>query len=130
MAEIEETMAEDFVETTGGSGRTKAQILADFDSSIAIRENLKFENGGRVYSIPYDTETTGVFKLVADGVNTTIRLAGAEKNDDDTYAFYQFDTDRNDEIGSIIVNNRAIDKLSKGVTVIGTGSKNGIKYNF
>lgn len=127
-AEIEETMAEDFVETTGGSGRTKAQILADFDSSIAVRENKNFENGGGVYSIPYDTETTGVFKLVADGVNTTIRLAGAEKNDSDTYSFYQFDTDRNDEIGSIIVNNRAIDKLSKGVTVIGTGSKNGIKY--
>lgn len=49
-AEIEETMPEDFVETSGGSGRTKAEILADFDKAIAERENKKFASGGYVSS--------------------------------------------------------------------------------
>lgn len=49
-AEIEETMPEDFVETSGGSGRTKAEILADFDKAITERENKKFASGGSIKS--------------------------------------------------------------------------------
>lgn len=49
-AEIEETMPEDFVETSGGSGRNKAEILADFDKAIEERENKKFASGGSIKS--------------------------------------------------------------------------------
>lgn len=45
-AKIEKEMPEDYKETSGGSGRTKAEILADFDRHISERENKEFANGG------------------------------------------------------------------------------------
>lgn len=44
---IEKEYSDDYVEV-GGSGRNKAQILADFDEAILERENKQYVNGGEI----------------------------------------------------------------------------------
>ncbi len=72
-AKIEKEMPEDFKETTGGSGRNKAQILADFDEAILERENKEFANGGKINSfkvgdVVYNKEhnTIGIVRDIFD----------------------------------------------------------------
>jgi len=114
----------------------KSEVLQGKDDSgnhgyqvnYELKKN-KFANGGSVYRIPYNMETTGLFKVVEGGKTSEVKLYGAEKKDNESYSFYQTsDADaRNKDFTSISINNSAISKLSKGITVSGINEKNGNK---
>jgi hypothetical protein len=89
----------------------------------------KFEKGGGVYSIPHDVKTTGIFNVKEGNKTSEVKLYGAEKENNNSYSFYQSSDEdaRAEGINNIIIKNSDISKLSKGITVNGINQKNGNK---
>jgi hypothetical protein len=74
------------------------------------------------------TKISGEFEITIDSKVVKTRVAGFERENDDSDALYFMDGDElRDTIGSLIVKNNVMTKLSKGEVVTAVSSKGGKK---
>lgn len=77
-------------------------------------------------NIPYDMKITGVYDVTVGknpGVKANVRVAGFEREADDSDSLYLMDDDEfKEKYGSFIVKNSDMPKLQKGVKVKATTS--------
>jgi len=77
-------------------------------------------------TVSYNTKISGKFEVTIDGKKYDTKVAGFEREGDDTDSLYLMDEDPlKSEHGSFIVKNSDMPKLSKGGIVKGTCSKHG-----
>jgi len=75
-------------------------------------------------NVAYDTQIPGEYELVIGANKYSINVAGFEREGDKTDSLYLMDNDpRKDIIGSVIVKNSDMKRLSKGETVSAKTSK-------
>jgi hypothetical protein len=68
--------------------------------------------------VPYNVKIAGVYKVDIDDAECTVKVAGFERQGDDTDALYLMDTDPYKSLlGSLIVKNKDMFSLPKGKTV-------------
>jgi hypothetical protein len=78
--------------------------------------------------VAYNIKISGKYELSIDSKKYNISVAGFERQGDDTDGLYLMDSDpQKDMIGSIIVKNKDMVKMSKGTSVNIVTSKNNIK---
>ncbi len=89
---------------------------------------LKLKSGGTIpyqsviaeayKQVPYNVKISGVYKVDDGDAQFTVRVAGFERQGDDTDALYLMDSDSHKKaLGSIIVKNKDMISASKGKTV-------------
>jgi hypothetical protein len=86
-----------------------------------MNKKTKTEKRGfkkRPYEIPYDTKISGIYEISSKNINTTIRIVGAEPNDDVSHSLIQSKEGKNELIGSVNVKNTSIQKMAKGHPVM------------
>ncbi len=75
------------------------------------------------YTVPYNTEITGVYHVTGASIDSKIRIVGHERYSALTQMLYQPDTGKILKVGALLVKNTAIKKLSKGETVMAVTTK-------
>lgn len=68
--------------------------------------------------VPYNVKIAGVYKVDDGDAKFTVKIAGFERQGDDTDALYLMDSDpHKTSLGSLIVKNKDMISLSKGKSV-------------
>lgn len=76
--------------------------------------------------IPYNVKISGEYEIVIDGKTVVTKVAGFERQSDDSDLLYLMDSDLlKDEHGGFIVKNSDMQKLQRGTVVNATCSKHG-----
>jgi hypothetical protein len=78
--------------------------------------------------VSYDAKITGEYELSIGAKKYNINVAGSEREGDETDSLYLMDSDpQKDIIGSVIVKNSDMIKMSKGTKIDVSTSKNFMK---
>lgn len=84
-----------------------------------VKQILSESNTNEAYKqVPYNVKIAGVYKVDIDDAECTVRVAGFERQGDDTDALYLMDSDPYKSLlGSLIVKNKDMFSLPKGKTI-------------